>query len=52
MLKLVSQSNLDCGFAVASFVAVTYDWGEHDSVQELLIPRLIFPALTFGQEVC
>jgi len=34
---LTSQSNLDCGFAVATFVMVTYDWGEHDNIKELLI---------------
>ncbi|KAG1794190.1 uncharacterized protein HD556DRAFT_1527256 [Suillus plorans] len=26
MLKLISQSNLGCGFIVAAFVGVTYDW--------------------------
>jgi len=37
MLKLMSRSNLDCGFAVSTFVAVTYDWGEHDDITGLLI---------------
>jgi hypothetical protein len=37
MLKLMSQSNLDYGFSVAAFVIVMYDWGEHDSIEQLLI---------------
>jgi len=37
MLKLMSQSNLDCTFAVAAFVGVTYDCGEHDNIKDLLI---------------
>jgi hypothetical protein len=31
------RSNLDCGFAVASFVVVMYDWGEHGNIEDLLI---------------
>jgi hypothetical protein len=37
MSKLMSQSNLDCGFAVAACVGVMYDWGEHDNIKGLLI---------------
>jgi hypothetical protein len=41
MLKL-TQSNLGCGFAVAAFVAVMYDWGEHDNIKGLLISYMYF----------
>jgi hypothetical protein len=37
MLKLMSQSNPDCDFSVAAYVIVMYEWGEHDSIEELLI---------------
>ncbi|KAG2107471.1 uncharacterized protein F5147DRAFT_774298 [Suillus discolor] len=33
----MSQSNLGSGIAVAAFVAVTYDWCEHDNIKGLLI---------------
>jgi hypothetical protein len=31
----MSQANIDCSFAVAASVGVTYDWGEHDKIKEL-----------------
>jgi hypothetical protein len=45
MLKPMSQSNLGCGFAVAAFVVLTYDWGEHDNIKELLIAYRYFQHL-------
>jgi hypothetical protein len=30
MMLVMYQSNLGCGFAVASAVGVIYDWGEQD----------------------
>ncbi|KAG2048418.1 hypothetical protein BDR06DRAFT_1012984 [Suillus hirtellus] len=38
-------------FAVATFIAVTYDCGEHDNIKGVLIAYKSFSALTFGQEV-
>jgi hypothetical protein len=45
MLKPVFQSNLGCGFAVAAFVVLTYDWGEHDNIKELLTAYMYFQHL-------
>jgi hypothetical protein len=45
MLKLISQSYLDCGFTVASFVGMTYDWGEHNDIEGLLISYKYFQYL-------
>jgi hypothetical protein len=45
MLKPMSQSNLGCGFAVAAFVVLTYDWGEHDNIKELLTAYRYFQHL-------
>lgn len=51
-MSKLTQSNLGCAFAVAAFVGVTYDWGEHDNIKGPLIFYKYFLALTFGQEVC
>jgi hypothetical protein len=45
MLKLISQSYLDCDFTVASFVGMTYDWGGHDNIEGLLISYKYFQCL-------
>jgi hypothetical protein len=45
MLKLISQSYLDCGFIVASSVGMTYDWGEHNNIEGLLISHKYFQYL-------
>jgi hypothetical protein len=36
MLTVMSQPNPHRGFAVAAFVGVPYDWGEHDNIEELI----------------
>jgi hypothetical protein len=45
MLKLMSQPKLHSGFAVAAFVGAAYDWGKHDSIEELLISDKYFQHL-------
>jgi hypothetical protein len=42
MLKLTSQSNLDCGFVVAALVGIMYDWGGSDYMKELPIAYKYF----------
>jgi hypothetical protein len=42
---LNDQSNLKCGFAVASFVVVMYDWGEHDNIKGMSISYKYFQCL-------
>jgi hypothetical protein len=50
--SVISRSVFDYGFAVASSVAVVYDWGEQDVLWKKLLMSLWFsPVLTFGQEV-
>jgi hypothetical protein len=42
----------DHGFAVATSVAVVYDWGEQDLLCKNIIDVIWYsPVLTFGQEV-
>jgi hypothetical protein len=45
MLKLMSRSHLKCDFAVAASVGVTYDWGKHDNIEEVLITYIYFKHL-------
>jgi hypothetical protein len=45
MLTLMSRLNLDCDFAVAAFVGVTYDWGEYDNIKGLLMSYKYFQLL-------
>jgi hypothetical protein len=45
MLVLMSRPDLAYGFAVAASVGVTYDWGEHDKITELLMSYKHFQRL-------